>query len=409
MPDDSPQGLVTRPGISVRRYGKLPLFLAGGALTLVLLVLIWSVETSTDKQDREHVEEPRPAEAPPAQQKPLVPEVEEPKGLAQPEPVQAPPTIPLISVVPPPRPSQEYVARKNELEDLRRKRNQALEKALFGDVRISATILRHGGSEEPAQEQPNSSKVIAAGERGRAEQSLPGEKDERIDKEGFLADRAKTDSHWTLPGRRTAGQPFELKTGSVIPGMLITGINSDLPGQIIAQITCNVFDTATGDHLIIPQGSKFYGVYDSRVAMGQSRLLAAFNRILFPDGSSIDLGAMPAADMAGLAGFRGEVNNHYLRIFGSAAVMSLIAGGMAYGVDSMNGKGGEDTAPTMQDEMGTALASQLGQTSLQLLQREMQIKPELTIEPGYRFNLVVTKDIVFDAPYRDWRYGKRQP
>ncbi len=413
MPDDSPQGLVTRPRIAVQRYGKLPLFLAGGALTLVLLVLIWSVETSTNSQDRQQVEEKAAVEAPPAQQKPLVPEAEEPQGLAQPEPEQPPPTIPLISVVPPPQPSQAYMAKKNELEELRRKRNQALEKALYGDVRINTALPRHAAvasgsnAQIPPPESPAQPVRVGVSESG--EYPAAGEKDERIDKEGFLADRARTDSQWTLPNRRTPGQPFELKTGSVIPGMIITGINSDLPGQIVAQITRNIFDTATGEHLIIPQGSKFYGVYDSRVAMGQSRLLAAFNRILFPDGSSVDLGAMPAADMAGLAGFRGDVNNHYLRIFGSAAVMSLIAGGMAYGVDSMNGNSGQDRAPSVQDEMGTALASQLGQTSLQLLQREMQIKPELTIEPGYRFNLVVTKDIVFDAPFRDWRYRKRQP
>lgn len=418
MPDENPQGLVTKPRIAVQRYGKLPLFLAGGALTLVLLVLIWSVETSTEKKDKP-VEEQAAAETAPATQKSLVPpEPEQSQGLAKAEPKEEEqPTIPLIKVVPPPQPSQEYVTRKNELEELRRKRNQSLEKALNGDVRVSAAIPRHGTASVPASSQPDQGAPVNGMPR-ESSRYVPTEadgseypaadRDERIEKEGFF-DRARTDSQWTLPGRRMPGQPFELKTGSVIPGMIITGVNSDLPGQIVAQIARNVYDTATGQHLLIPQGSKFYGVYDSRVAIGQSRLLAAFNRILFPDGSSVDLGAMPATDMAGLAGFRGDVNNHYLRIFGSAAVMSLITGGMGFGMDSMKGQNTQDSAPTLQDELGTALASQLGQSSMQLLQRNMQIKPELSIEPGYRFNLVVTKDIVFDVPYRDWRYGKRQP
>ena len=98
-----------------------------------------------------------------------------------------------------------------------------------------------------------------------------------------------------IRGKR--GCLLEIKTGTVIPAVLISGINSDLPGVLIAQVSQNVYNTANGRHLLIPQGAKLYGVYDSRVVYGQERTLVAWNRIIFPDGSSVTLGAMPGADM----------------------------------------------------------------------------------------------------------------
>lgn len=222
------------------------------------------------------------------------------------------------------------------------------------------------------------------------------------DKEAFF-ERAQKDQ-WRLQERRTPGSPYELKTGAVIPGVMVTGINSDLPGNMIAQVTQNVFDSSTGRHLLIPQGTRLFGVYDSRVVYGQERVLIAWNRLIFPDGSSLTLGAMPGADMGGMAGFNDDVNNHYLRIFGSALLMSLVTGGMAYTMDSMNNNASRSQNGTsMQDEMTSALAQQLGQTTTTLLQKNLNIKPSLEIRPGYLFNIVVTKDIAFREPYSRWR------
>jgi type IV secretion system protein VirB10 len=220
------------------------------------------------------------------------------------------------------------------------------------------------------------------------------------DKEAFF-DRAGRDDTWILPHGRAAGQALEIKTGAVIPSIMVTGINSDLPGSIIAQVSQNVWDTASGRQLLIPQGSKLFGVYDSRVVYGQERVLVAWNRLIFPDGSAFTLGAMPGNDMAGYAGYTDEVNNHYLRIFGSAVLMSLISGGMAYTMDSLDASGnsGTDNTPSMQQEMASALAAQLGQATMQLLQKNLNIKPTLEIRPGYQFNVIVTKDLVFQKPY----------
>jgi len=218
------------------------------------------------------------------------------------------------------------------------------------------------------------------------------------DKEAFFS-RAERDESWILPHGRVAGQPLEIKTGAVIPSVMVTGINSDLPGNIIAQVSQNVWDTATGRNLLIPQGSRLFGVYDSRVVYGQRRVLVAWNRLVFPDGSAITLGAMPGADMAGYAGYRDQVNNHYMRIFGSAVLMSLIGGGMSYTMDSINSSTGTDAAPSIQDEMAAALAAQLGQTTMQLIQKNLNISPTLEVRPGYQFNIIVTQDMVFQKPY----------
>lgn len=217
------------------------------------------------------------------------------------------------------------------------------------------------------------------------------------DKESFFARSKSADSSWMLENVRMSGQKYEIKTGTVVPSVMITGINSDLPGSIMAQVSQNVYDTKSGLNLLIPQGAKIYGVYDSRVIYGQSRVLVAWNRIIFPDGSAITLGSMPGSDMSGNAGFADSVDNHYFRIFGSAVLMSLVTGGMAYTMDSLNSSGDDEVS--MQNEMTTALAAQLGQATTTLLQKNLSIKPTLEIRTGYQFNIVVTKDIIFEEPY----------
>ena len=214
--------------------------------------------------------------------------------------------------------------------------------------------------------------------------------------------RVSREDDWQLPYTRKAGADLEIKTGTVIPGVMLTGINSDLPGSIIAQVSQNVFDTATGRHLLIPQGARLFGAYDSRIVYGQRRVLVAWNRVVFPDGSAVTLGAMPGTDMAGYAGYEDKVDNHYLRIFGSAVMMALITGGMSYSVDKLTPDNDSDKI-TAQGELGTALASQLGQATTRLLERNINIKPTLEIRPGYQFNIVATKDITFEQPYTAWR------
>src|SRR5260363_107931 len=122
--------------------------------------------------------------------------------------------------------------------------------------------------------------------------------------------------------------PFELKAGWSIPAALECGLNSDFPGQTCARVTENVYDTATGRYLLIPQGTKVIGTYDSQIAYGQQRILVVWNRLIFPDASSLNLNGMPGEDKAGNAGFDAHVNNHYLKVFGSALLMAAFSAGI---------------------------------------------------------------------------------
>jgi type IV secretion system protein TrbI len=196
--------------------------------------------------------------------------------------------------------------------------------------------------------------------------------------------------------------PYELRAGFVIPGTLISGINSQLPGQIMAQTSQDVFDTATGKYKLFPQGSRLVGTYSSEVAYGQARVLVAWQRIVFPDGKAMDIGAMPGADGAGYAGFKDQVDNHYVRIFGSALLMSAITAGVAYSQQNQNT--GSVYAPNAQSTLSSALGQQLGQATVQMITKNMNIAPTLEIRPGYRFNILVTKDLTLSKPYEAFDY-----
>ncbi|MDZ5459286.1 TrbI/VirB10 family protein [Azohydromonas lata] len=195
-----------------------------------------------------------------------------------------------------------------------------------------------------------------------------------------------------------ADTPYLLRAGKVsIPLILQKGINSELPGQIEAMVSRNIFDTRTGQHLLIPQGTVAQGAYSSEVVYGQARVLIAIQRLIFPDDSVMDLGAMPGADSEGYAGLKDRVDNHYVRIFGSAFLMSGVTAGIAYSQRSSQNPYG---APTFSGALSEAVGQQLGQATAQMLNKNMNLAPTLQIRPGYRFTLVAAKDLRFPGPYK---------
>jgi type IV secretion system protein TrbI len=215
--------------------------------------------------------------------------------------------------------------------------------------------------------------------------------------QGGEGDRWKLDSQPEPP--RSA---YELRAGFVLPATLISGINSDLPGQIVAQVAQHVYDTATGEHILIPQGSRLVGTYSSDVAYGQARVLVAWQRIVFPDGKAMDIGAMPGADSAGYAGFTDQVNNHYTRLFASAFLLSGVTAGITY--SQRESQATANGAPTASSALSEALGQQLGQVTAQILAKNLSISPTLEVRPGYRFNVVVTKDMTFPKAYQPFDY-----
>lgn len=407
MSDLTPNSLEPIKKVDVARMSKWPLYAVLLAGLFLLGVLVYSVNFAHN-QDTEQSGTPKVDIK--EEEKPLL--MGEGRGLALAPPAGSPAVVqpdmpaqsgakrePLIVVQSDKSQSDNY---RQELENLRRMKAQAQLTALSAPLGVqkasqtnTAPVSYTGsgsGPDKPSLSLPDTSGLRENGYDPAADK----------DKEAFF-DRAGKDTSWISPYSRMVGQKFEIKTGAVIPGVMVTGINSDLPGNIIAQVSQNVFDSATGNHLLLPQGAKLFGVYDSRVIYGQERVLVAWNRVVFPDGSAITLGAMPGSDQGGYAGYSDQVDNHYFRIFGSAVLMSLMSGGMAYTMDSLDNSNSESDKPTLQNEMGSALAAQLGQATLQLLQKNLNIKPTLEIRPGYQFNVIVTKDLVFERPYRPER------
>jgi type IV secretion system protein VirB10 len=190
--------------------------------------------------------------------------------------------------------------------------------------------------------------------------------------------------------REVALAQNQLNAGAIIPGVMMSGINSDLPGQIIGQVRQNVYDSATGRILLIPAGARLVGRYDSEVSAGQERVLVAWNRVMFPDGSSLSLDGMPGADQSGFAGFNDKVDNHYWRTFGNAFMLSLFSAG----IQLSQPRGAVTGTYNSQQIMAAALGQQLGMLGMQTARRNLSIQPTLEIRPGYLFDIMVTKDII---------------
>jgi type IV secretion system protein VirB10 len=182
-----------------------------------------------------------------------------------------------------------------------------------------------------------------------------------------------------------------VQAGAVIPAALITGIRSDLPGQVTAQVTENVFDSPTGRYLLIPQGSKLIGTYDSQVSFGQDRVLLVWTRLIMPSGRSIVLERQPGADTRGFAGLEDEVDHHWARLFGAAALSTLL------GVGAELGASNNDSAILTALRRGST--DSLNQTGQQVVRRNLNIQPTITIRPGFPVRVIVNRDLVL-APYR---------
>jgi type IV secretion system protein VirB10 len=185
--------------------------------------------------------------------------------------------------------------------------------------------------------------------------------------------------------------PYTLSAGSVIAASLITGLNSDLPGLVTAQVTENAYDSATGRMLLIPQGSRLIGSYDSVVAFGQSRALVIWQRIILPDGSSIRIDNVPATDTAGYAGLADRVDRHTWQLLKGVALSTLLGVGTELTFGSSEG----DLVRAIREsaQQGGARAGD------QLVTRNLDIQPTLRVRPGWPLRIVVHRDIVLSRPW----------
>ncbi|SEA68468.1 TrbI/VirB10 family protein [Nitrosospira multiformis] len=421
-PSASPNRLQTKWG--VRRANDLPLYLLGVAAAIFLIVIGL---VAMDRAKTKHREETAKAatgsnaamfanEIAGEQKGGMIPAVEPViHENSYPENPNLPSVPPMQASLPSAR--QPATPETQEMQRIRQLKVQQFEEALRAKTGVqiqrrasqdaSKTQAAPVSSTDPtAVYKERLAQLKDAGliahddyeDAGQTQQDQAHQNDIRV------FDNREGQDRWRLDSRPTPPRsPYAVLTTSVIPATLITGINSSLPGKIFGQVSQDVFDTATGKYLLIPQGTKLEGEYSSEVAYGQASVLVAWQRLVFPDGKTMDIGAMPGSTGAGYAGFTDQVNNHYARLFGTAILMSAISAGVALS-QSRNQIAGTFGVPTTSSVLSATLGQQLGRVITQMISKNLNIAPTLEIRPGYRFNVTVTKDMVLGRPYKAFDY-----
>ncbi|MES2144453.1 MAG: TrbI/VirB10 family protein [Pseudomonadota bacterium] len=201
---------------------------------------------------------------------------------------------------------------------------------------------------------------------------------------------APTDRQTVTQDRLAApASPFILQAGTIIPAALITGIRSDLPGQIAAQVTENVYDSPTGRYLLIPQGARLVGEYDSGISAGQRRVLLVWTRLILPDGTSLVLERLQGADVSGYAGLEDRVDRHWWGLAQAAALSTLLNIGAELATDE------SDTIATA---LRDGAQDTIGAVGEEIVRQQLAIPPTLTIRPGFQLRVIVTRDLILE-PY----------
>jgi len=202
---------------------------------------------------------------------------------------------------------------------------------------------------------------------------------------------APLDRHSVSPDRLVRpASPYLVQAGTVIPAALITGIRSDLPGLITAQVTQAVYDSVSGRVLLIPQGSRLIGQYRSSVSFGQNRILLVWTRLILPNGASIMLERLPGVDPQGYAGLEDQVDNHWGMLFKGAVLSTILSVGAEAGTSNSENN--------LAQAIRMGASNSISQTGQSIVQRELDIPPTLTIRPGFPVDVLVAHDLVL-APY----------
>lgn len=251
-------------------------------------------------------------------------------------------------------------------------------------ARTSSVFLGSGGTAAAAV--PTLPSLAPQGVPAVPESAATASQSDQSGKRAFLAQAA---NQRTVSAERLVApaSPSILQAGSIIPAALITGVRSDLPGQITAQVTQNVYDSPTGRILLIPQGARLLGEYDSEITAGQTRVLLAWDRLIMPDGRSIVLERQPGADGAGFAGLQDRVNQHWGNLLRGAAISTLLGVGVELGADS-------------EDELVRAIRrgtqDTINQSGQQIVGRQLNVQPTLTIRPGHPLRVILTRDLILE-------------
>lgn len=291
--------------------------------------------------------------------------------------------------------------------NLGQSRDDIAKSALF--FRSSQTGQGRGAAASGAMPQPADASALnalsaAAMGAGTAGQPVDPTVSQNLqDRKQAFMDKADSSETGNPSSLKLPASPYQVMAGTLIPAALITGLKSDLPGQVIASTTEPVYDTATGRHLLIPQGSRLIGRYDSQVAFGQRRVLLVWQRVILPDTSSIALDRLPGVDVAGYAGLEDDVDWHWDRIIAGAALSTLLGVGAELAAPTNNGADGRVIVATRE-----GLQQSINTVGQELTRRNLSIQPTLTIRPGFPVRVMVNKDLVL-RPYQPLFYARGLP
>lgn len=250
----------------------------------------------------------------------------------------------------------------------------------------SGTALRPPASDAPPPSAAELATKAGQGLTDRSSELIPSAQARKL---AFVATKPDTNTvnpHSLSP----APSACTVMAGSIIPASLITGLNSDLPGETLAQVTENVYDTVSGECLLIPQGTRLVGKYDSVVAYGQKRALVVWGRLILPNGNSIVIDNLPATDVAGYAGLEDEVDIHTWQLLKGIAMSTLLG----VGTQLTLGNTGGDLVKALRESIQQS-TNRAGQ---RLVEREMDVQPTITVRPGWPLRVIVSKDLVL-KPY----------
>jgi type IV secretory pathway VirB10-like protein len=319
--------------------------------------------------------------------------------LTKPKPSAPPPSVPRLG---PPLPGdlgrpilQQQAAfgtaagADSAAQPRERERQQAAASAVFFTISARPTEASMQAPAIPGMEvaEPASG---PAGEVGSGAGQSPQDRNQ-----AFLDSRVDT-AIYSPQQVQMPRSPYELLAGTVIAAAMVTGLNSDLPGQVVAQVTEDVYDSVTGQVLLVPQGSRLIGKHDSIVAYGQSRVLMIWTRLVMPDGSSIVLDNLPTTDTEGYAGLEDGVDYHTWRLLRGIALSTLLGISSELATNGDEQTSGTGNIIVALRQSGDSSANQAGQN---IVSKDLSVQPTLTIRPGFPVRIIVNRDIIL-RPYQ---------
>lgn len=308
-------------------------------------------------------------------------------------PVQA--VAPPVQQVHQPTPEEQRIVAVYEAEQRAMSAPTDLRNGFGGSNGFSSAA----GVTEPSTPSNQSASAALTNASYRLEQSAPepGSSANVTPQEAFLKEaRTPQQADYLRSTRTPPISQYEIKAGWEIPAATEQGLNSDLPGEVKALVASNVYDTATGRYVLIPQGARMVGEYNSQLGYGQDGVQVIWNRVIYPDGSSLDLSGMLGQDAHGYSGFRDKVDNHYKRLVGFAILTSLFAAASNL---AQNQNRSVLTYPSPGEIAGSAVGQQVSDLGGQVTRKNLNVQPTIKIPVGYRFNVRVNRDVIFESPY----------